>query len=74
MAGAIIGKGVRVRRTIIEEGVEILPGSEIGFDRLKDRARYRMSENGVVIVTAKSAGMAIGVGSGPVQNHLSSAQ
>ena len=74
MGGAIIGKRARVRHAIIEEGVEILPGSEIGFDRLKDRARYRMSENGVVIVTAKSAGMAIGVGSGPVQNHLSSAQ
>ncbi|OLD70525.1 MAG: hypothetical protein AUI45_04485 [Acidobacteria bacterium 13_1_40CM_2_56_11] len=66
MAGAIIGERARVRCAIIEEGVEILAGSEIGFDRLKDRARYRMSENGVVIVTAKSAGIARGVSSGPV--------
>jgi len=66
MAGAIIGERARVRRAIIEEGVEILAGSEIGFDRLKDRARYRISENGVVIVTAKSAGIARGVSSGPV--------
>jgi len=74
MGGAIIRIRARVRQAIIEEGVEILPGSEIGFGWLKDRARYRMSENGVVIVTAKSAGIARGVGSGPVQNHLWSAQ
>jgi len=66
MAGAIIGERTRVRRAIIEEGVEIRAGSEIGFDRLKDRGRYRISENGVVIVTAESAGIARGVSSAPV--------
>jgi glucose-1-phosphate adenylyltransferase len=52
MRGAIIGKGARVRRAIVEEGVEILPGSRIGFDAVTDRARYPISENGVVVVTA----------------------
>ena len=54
MRGAIIGKAARIRRAIIEEGVEILPGSQIGFDREKDRSRYPMSDNGVVVVTAES--------------------
>jgi glucose-1-phosphate adenylyltransferase len=52
MRGAIIGKGARVRRAIVEEGVEILPGSRIGFDPREDRARYPISESGVVVVTA----------------------
>jgi glucose-1-phosphate adenylyltransferase len=56
MRRAIVGKGARIRRAIVEEGVEILPGTRIGFDPLKDRARYPTSENGIVVVTASSAG------------------
>ena len=53
---------VRIGKTYGNLMVDVQTGSE----KLKDRARYRISENGVVIVTAKSAGIARGVSSGPV--------
>lgn len=54
MRNAKIGTGARLRRAIVEEGVEIPAGVQIGFDRSDDRARFIVTENGVVVVTRHS--------------------
>jgi glucose-1-phosphate adenylyltransferase len=45
-----IGARARVRRAIIEEGVQVPPGFTIGYDRENDSRRFPISEGGVVIV------------------------
>ncbi|MDO4570953.1 MAG: glucose-1-phosphate adenylyltransferase, partial [Planctomycetia bacterium] len=46
-----IGRKARVRRAILDCGVRIEPGTEIGFDADLDRARgYHVTENGITIV------------------------
>ncbi|MGQ9731593.1 MAG: glucose-1-phosphate adenylyltransferase [Candidatus Zipacnadales bacterium] len=54
MGGVKIGKYVRIRRTIIEEKVEIPDGTIIGFDRDADRRRFKVSEGGIAVVTIRS--------------------
>ncbi len=52
-----IGRHSRVRRAIIDKGVHIPPGTEIGFDPEHDRARgFTVSEGGVVVI-AKADGV-----------------
>jgi glucose-1-phosphate adenylyltransferase len=52
-----IGRRVRVRCAIIDKGVHIPPGTEIGFDPEHDRARgFTVSEGGVVVI-AKADGV-----------------
>jgi glucose-1-phosphate adenylyltransferase len=45
-----IGRNVRVRRAIIDKGVEIPPGETIGHDLEKDRNRFTVTDNGVVVI------------------------
>jgi glucose-1-phosphate adenylyltransferase len=47
-----IGKGCIVRRAIVDEGCEIPDGMRIGVDPASDRARFHVTEKGVVLVTA----------------------
>jgi glucose-1-phosphate adenylyltransferase len=55
--GVDIGRRARVRRAIIDKGVRIPPGTEIGFDEQHDRARgFTVSEGGVVVI-AKADGV-----------------
>ena len=55
--GVDIGRHARVRRAIIDKGVHIPPGTEIGFDHEHDRARgFTVSEGGVVVI-AKADGV-----------------
>jgi glucose-1-phosphate adenylyltransferase len=52
-----IGRHARVRRAIIDKGVHIPPGTEIGFDPEHDRARgFTVSEGGVTVI-AKADGV-----------------
>ncbi|MGD9723845.1 MAG: glucose-1-phosphate adenylyltransferase [Pirellulales bacterium] len=52
-----IGRRARVRRAIIDKGVHIPAGTEIGFDPEHDRARgFTVSEGGVVVI-AKADGV-----------------
>lgn len=51
-----IGRGARVHRCIIDKGVKIPPGERIGEDLEKDRQRFVVSENGVVVVSRDSFG------------------
>ncbi|MBI5461542.1 MAG: glucose-1-phosphate adenylyltransferase [Gammaproteobacteria bacterium] len=45
-----IGDGTRIRRCIIDKHVEVPAGERIGFDIEKDRLRFTVSEDGVVVV------------------------
>ncbi len=46
------GRHVKIRRAIIDEGLRIPEGLEIGYDHDADRARgYTVTESGIVIVT-----------------------
>jgi glucose-1-phosphate adenylyltransferase len=45
-----VGRHVRIRRAIIDKGVRIPPGTEIGYDLEADRQRFAVSEGGVVVV------------------------
>ena len=56
MRGARVGPGAHIRRAIICEGVEIPAGERIGFDGAKDRNRFFVSDNGVVVVHSINAG------------------
>ncbi len=52
-----IGRHARVRRAIIDKGVHIPAGTQIGFDPEHDRARgFTVSEGGVVVI-AKADGV-----------------
>jgi glucose-1-phosphate adenylyltransferase len=45
-----IGRGCRIRRTIIDKHNMIAPGTEIGYDREGDRQRYFIAQGDVVVV------------------------
>ena len=45
-----IGRHCRIRRAIIDRHVDLPEGTVIGYDPEADRARYSVSEGGVVIV------------------------
>lgn len=47
---AEIGEGARVRRTILDKGAVVPPGTRIGYDREADRQRYQVSETGIIVV------------------------
>ncbi len=49
--GVEVGRHCRIRRAIIDKGVRIPPGTEIGFDLEKDRQRgFTISDNGIVTI------------------------
>jgi glucose-1-phosphate adenylyltransferase len=50
MDRTVIGRGARVRRAIIDQDNFIPPGEVIGFDMERDKARFHVSENGIVVV------------------------
>lgn len=46
-----VGRHARVRRAILDKGVEVMEGAEVGYDPDQDRARgYVVSEEGVTVV------------------------
>jgi len=49
-----VGRGARLRRCIVDKGVCIPPGTEIGFDQLADATRFQISDNGIVAVSKKA--------------------
>jgi len=46
----IIGRHSRIRRAIIDRHVKLPEGTVIGYDLEADRARYSVTENGIVVV------------------------
>jgi glucose-1-phosphate adenylyltransferase len=45
-----VARGARVHRAIIEKGVRIPPGFEVGVDLEKDRHRFHVTETGIVVI------------------------
>jgi glucose-1-phosphate adenylyltransferase len=45
-----IGRHARVRRAIVDKGVHVPAGCEIGYDREADRRRFQVSDEGIVVV------------------------
>jgi glucose-1-phosphate adenylyltransferase len=45
-----VGKGARLRRTIVDGYNRIPPGTVIGEDPEEDRRRYHVSASGIVVV------------------------
>jgi glucose-1-phosphate adenylyltransferase len=52
MPGVVVGRGATIRRAIIDSNVVIEPGDEIGYNPHRDRRRFHVLENGVVLVSA----------------------
>ena len=53
-----IGPGCRIHRAVIDRGCVIEAGTEIGIDPERDRKRFYVSPEGVVLVTPESIGQA----------------
>ena len=52
-----VGRRARIHRAIIDKGVQIPPGADIGFDRAKDRARgFLVTDYGITVI-AKTDGV-----------------
>ncbi len=47
---SIVGRGSRLRRTIVDRHNILAPGTRIGFDYDDDKKRYFMSDTGIVVV------------------------
>jgi len=50
MHGVDVGRGAVVRRAIVDKNVRIPEGAAIGVDLERDRARFTVSEAGVVVI------------------------
>jgi glucose-1-phosphate adenylyltransferase len=48
-----IGRNCRIRRAVIDRGCRIPAGTVIGEDREADAARFRITDKGIVLVTAE---------------------
>jgi len=49
-SGSQVRGGCRIRRAIVDKWVDVPEGTEIGFDRARDAARFPMTDSGIVIV------------------------
>jgi len=45
-----IGRHCRIRRAIIDRHVDLPEGTVIGYDLEADKARYSVSDSGIVVV------------------------
>jgi glucose-1-phosphate adenylyltransferase len=48
--GVVVGNGVRIKNTIIDKNVKVPDGEEIGYDLEKDRQRFTLSANNIVVI------------------------
>jgi len=47
---AHIGKGARIQNCIVEKNVHVPDHEDVGFDEIKDRQRFTVSQNGIVVI------------------------
>jgi glucose-1-phosphate adenylyltransferase len=50
----VIGRHARIRRAVIDKGVEIPSGAEVGFNLEADRKRWYVSEGGIVVIPKRA--------------------
>ena len=48
--GVNVGRKARLKKVIVDKDVEIPQGEEIGFNLNKDKKRFTVTENGVVVI------------------------
>ena len=48
--GVEVGRHARIKRAIIDKGVQVPAGTTIGYDPVEDRQRFTVSEGGIVVV------------------------
>jgi glucose-1-phosphate adenylyltransferase len=48
--GVQVGRRCRIRRAIIDKNVELPSGTTIGYNLEEDRARFHVTEGGVVVI------------------------
>jgi glucose-1-phosphate adenylyltransferase len=46
-----VGRHCHIRKAIIERGCKIPPDTKIGFDKEADKQYFRVTENGITLVT-----------------------
>jgi glucose-1-phosphate adenylyltransferase len=56
---AAIGRGVRLRRAVVDKFCQLPDGFEAGFDRAADEARFYVSPGGVVLITPEMLGQRV---------------
>jgi glucose-1-phosphate adenylyltransferase len=54
-----IGKGCRIRRTVLDKGCVVPDNFVIGYDRDKDARRFHFSPAGITLVTPDMLGQAL---------------
>jgi glucose-1-phosphate adenylyltransferase len=54
-----IGRRSRVRRAILDKNVKLKEGTEIGYDLEADRARYHVTESGLVVIGGERSAVEI---------------
>lgn len=50
MDDVTVGRNARLKKVIVDKGVDIPEGTVIGYDRADDRERFHVTEGGVVVV------------------------
>ncbi len=55
MEGVVVGEGAVVKRAILDKQVIVPRGAHIGVDPVRDAARFRVSESGVVVIGKRGA-------------------
>ena len=54
--GVRVGPGARLHRCIVDKGVKIPAGEQIGVDLERDRQRFNVSDSGIVVVSREAFG------------------
>ncbi len=57
-----VGRHCQIRRAIIDRGCRIPPGTVIGENPVEDAERYRLTKNGIILVTPEMLGQKARVG------------
>lgn len=51
MDGVEVGRHAKIRRAIIDKGVKVPPGANIGYNLAVDRERFTVTDSGIVVVS-----------------------
>jgi glucose-1-phosphate adenylyltransferase len=61
LPGVVVGRGVTLRRVIVDTGCVVPDGLRVGVNPVEDRARFTVTEHGVVLVTPAMLAQALNV-------------
>ena len=50
LEGVSIGRHAKIRRTIMDKGITVPEGMEIGFDLKEDRKKFTVTDTNIVVV------------------------